>query len=192
MHAIHHTDAFVVKSAPNGEANLRLWLFTESFGLVVATVQGVRKAGAKLAMHTTDYSLIAADLVRGKEVWRLTSAREEYNPFIGKPSDERGRAFVRTLGIIDRFCQGEEAHDALFAHLREAVQTLSLSEEIDVRSFDTILLWKAMVLLGYGTVSPAQQQLFTLPLAEAVRYIDDATRTALIRETNVVIKESHL
>ncbi len=191
MHSIHHTEAFVVKSEPHGEANRRLWLFTDAFGLVVATVQGVRKPGAKLAMHTSDYSFISADLVKGKEVWWLTSASGITNPFIGRGTDERGRAFVRMLSVVDRFCQGEEAHSELFAHLCEGLHTLT-AEELNARSFDTLCVWKAMVLLGYGTVSESQRRLFELPLLEAALRLDERERKVLIQETTAVIKESQL
>jgi len=75
MHAIHHTEAIVVRSEPSGEANKRIWLFTKEFGLVIAMVQGVRKPEAKLQSHITDYSVIHADLIRGKSTWRLISAK---------------------------------------------------------------------------------------------------------------------
>ena len=121
MHTVHHTDAFILKIEPSGEANVRVWLFTKSFGLVVATVQGVRKQGAKLQMHLSPYSLIHTDLVRGKDVWRLVSIKEITNPFIGKDPNGLGRAYVRTLSVVERFCHGEEAHLALFNHLLEAL-----------------------------------------------------------------------
>ena len=107
MHIVHHTDSFILKVQSAGEANSRVWLFTKDFGLVVAMVQGVRKQGAKLQMHLSEYSFIGADLVRGRDVWRLVSVSGEGNPFIDKNLNGLGRAFVRTLSAVERFCHGE-------------------------------------------------------------------------------------
>lgn len=191
MHTIHHTDAFIVKQQPSGEANSRVWLFTELFGLVVASVQGVRKAGAKLAMHTTEYGLASVDLVRGKEVWRLISAKEIEHPFMGKDTRGLGRAYVRVLGIVERFCQGEEPHPELFSHLKECLSLLSI-QILDARLFDTISLWKVMVLLGYIAVSKEDEQFFTLPLQEAVTRLDEVAAKRLIAQTNDAITQTHL
>ncbi len=80
----HHTEAIVVRSEPSGEANKRIWLFTREFGLVIAMVQGVRKPAAKLQSNITDYSVIAADLIRGKNTWRLISSKVIAVPLHGK------------------------------------------------------------------------------------------------------------
>jgi recombinational DNA repair protein (RecF pathway) len=191
VHAIHHTDAFIVKQQPSGEANSRVWLFTELFGLVVASVQGVRKAGAKLAMHTTEYGFVSVDLVRGKEVWRLISAREIEHPFMGKDTTALGRAYVRVLGVVERFCQGEEPHPELFSHLKECLSAFRV-QTLDVRLLDTIALWKVMVLLGYIAVSKEDEHFFSLPLLEAVSRLDEATAKRLIAQTNDAITQTHL
>lgn len=191
MHTIHHTDAFIVKSQPAGEANRRLWLFTKELGLVIAAVQGVRKQGAKLAMHTSDYSLISADLVRGKEVWRLTTAQEIENPFIGKDPNGLGRAFIRTLSVVDRFCQGEEAHPELFDHLQECLAVIA-THSIDPKAFDTLSVWKVMVLLGYSAVAEEDRALFSLPLPDAAQLLTEAVRKRLIKEVNETITQTHL
>lgn len=191
MHAVHHTDSFIVKSAPAGEANRRLWLFTREFGLVVAAVQGVRKPGAKLAMQTSEYSLISADLVRGRDVWRLTSVQEIENPFIGRDPNGLGRAFVRTLSVVERFCQGEEAHPELFDHLKECLEIVR-NHELDARSFDTLSVWKVMVLLGYSAVSEEDRALFSLPLGEAAQLLTEESRKRLVKEINETIAQTHL
>lgn len=198
MHTIHHTDAFILKVVPSGEANARAWLFTRSLGLVVATVQGVRKSGSKLSMQLSEYSFATVDLVRGKDVWRLVSITHTSNPFLIKAESSRyvlGRSFVRTLAAVERFCQGEEAHEELFDHLVscfEVIQTTPAEQPLDPKSFDALSLWKVLVLLGYGAVPDPYQEFFSFPLSTATRTLTPDTRTQLIREVNTIIKETQL
>lgn len=191
MHTVHHTDAFILKHQPLGEANARVWLFTRELGLVVATVQGVRKQGAKLQMQLSDYALVSADLVRGKDVWRLVSATEISNPFLGKRRNGLGRAYVRTLGAVERFCHGEEANAVLFEHLLACLEGID-HKELDERSFDTLSVWKVMAMLGYIDIEEADKRFFTDPFVDGVRVMDGASCARLIRETNDTIKETHL
>src|SRR4051812_4566548 len=97
MHAIHHTDAIVIKSLPAGEANKRVWLFTREFGYIATVMQGVRKGGAKLQGQVIDYAFITADIIKGKEVWRLVSATTQKNPLAGHTRDPLARSYVRVL-----------------------------------------------------------------------------------------------
>jgi len=191
MHTVHHTDAFIVKSQPAGEANRRIWLFTRDFGLVVAMVQGVRKQGAKLQMQLSDYSLASVDLVKGKEVWRLVSASLESAPLMQEPRAPFARGFVRTLSAVERFCQGEDPHPELFDHLRECLEALNRGEG-EAGAYDSLSLWKVMVLLGYVAVLEEDEALYRAPLADAVRAIDAATKRRIVQEVNETIKQTHL
>ncbi len=191
MHVVHHTDAFILKVQPLGEANVRVWLFTRTFGLVIAVAQGVRKQGAKLQMQLSDYAFIAADLVRGKDLWRLTSATALHTPLLEKHASGFGRSYVRTLSALERFCHGEEANEPLFAHLEASCAALE-APAVDERSLDTISLWKVMALLGYLSIEREEESLFSLPLPEAAQALSSEKRSRLIQKINHVIKETHL
>lgn len=191
MHAIHHTRAVILKSAPAGEANKRVWLFTEEFGLIVAAVQGVRKPEAKLRGQIPDYAFISADLVRGKEVWRLVNAVLEYEPVRDHLRDPLARSFVRTLATLERFLAGEAPHAELFAHLEECATCLT-EGGYDVSAFDTVCIWRTLVLLGYIAVSDEDDSLYTLPLGDAIHATDATIIKRLVREVQQAITETHL
>ncbi len=74
MHHIHHTNALILGSRNRGEANRVFTILTREMGLIHAVAQGVRLNKSKLRYALTDYSYAKIDLVRGKEVWRITSA----------------------------------------------------------------------------------------------------------------------
>lgn len=190
MHTVHHTDAVILKSVPAGEANRRVWLFTKEFGLVVATIQGVRKQGSKLQMNLIEYSFVSIDMVKGKDTWRLISLALLSQPLEKKVNDPLARSYVRTLAAVERFCQGEERNDELYNHLVSCSN--SLNGEFDPLSLDTVSIWKVLVLLGYCPVEPNHKWLVTTSLQEAVQKIDTATRDILIATTNKTIRETHL
>jgi len=191
MHTVHHTDSFILKSTPSGEASRRVWLFTREFGLVVASVQGVRKQGAKLQMQLAEYSFVATDLVRGKDVWRLVTVSEIVAPLLSGKKTALARGYVRTLAAVERFCHGEEINPQLFEHLLECIGTLS-GADLDAKSFDTVSLWKVLAALGYISVEEEDRHLYTMPFEEAVRSINIETRSRLIKEINETIKQTHL
>ena len=191
MHTIHHTPAVILKSVHFGEANKRVWLLTKEFGLIVAAVQGVRKAGAKLQGHLVDYAFINADLVRGKEVWRLISCELLHNPLEGNPKLPLARSYVRTLTLLERFLLGEGDHVELYAHVTE-ISTLISRTDIDERLFDTLSLWRAIAILGYIAVEEGDEELLHAPFDEAIGMMDDAHIRSFITVVNASIKESQL
>jgi recombinational DNA repair protein (RecF pathway) len=168
-----------------------VWLFTREFGLVIAMVQGVRKPTAKLQNHITDYAVVAADLIKGKNTWRLISAKSIATPLHGRERTPMARAYVRTVTFLERFLIGEGIHEELFDHI-VASGELVTDDSIEARVFDALSLWKMLVLLGYIAVEDSDEMLFTLPLTESVKSIDDAKIKELIKQATTAITNSHL
>lgn len=197
MHPIYHTTAVVIKSTAIGETNKRVWLFTKDFGYIMVFVQGVRKSTAKLASHIGDYSFINADLVKGKAVWRLVSARIVQAPLAHKARSPLARGYVRTLAAIDRFLIGEGADEQIFEHLQQCAQVVQDSdyEQTDLvvqKNFDTISLWRLLALLGHVAVEPEDEQYALMSLQEAIDTVDESTVKRLIAAVNQAITQSQL
>ena len=202
MHPVYHTDAIVIKSTSVGEANKRVWLFTREFGYIMALVQGVRKSGAKLQSHISDYSVIHADLVKGRAVWRLVSARMLENPLTSNTRSPFARGYVRTLAAIDRFLVGDGADEKVFAHLRDCARFVmeqgsaglgaGESASFAQKGFDTISLWRLLAMLGHVAVEPEDERLATVPIAEALALADEKTIKRLIAAVNEAIEQSQL
>ncbi len=76
MYSIQTTPGFIIDSRAYGEAGKMLFIFTRDLGLVMAVAQGIRFERSKLRPFTQDYSFGEFSFVRGKEMWRLTSAQE--------------------------------------------------------------------------------------------------------------------
>ena len=190
MHTVHHSQSVIIKSTPSGESNRLVWLFTKEFGLIVATVQGVRNKGAKLQSQIIDYTFIEADLVKGKDIWRLVSASVTLNPLQGSLRSPAARAYVRTLSFISRFVIDEEPHDFLYKHLLECATLISTT--IDAKSLDTLSIWKMLVLLGYIAPTEEQSIFMDISLKEAAERLSESYRAELIEKVQDAIKQSHL
>ena len=78
MNHIYTTKAIIVKSAPVGEANKLYFLLTHDLGFIKASAQGVRLSKSKLKGHLEEFSLILLSVVKGKEIWRITSVETIY------------------------------------------------------------------------------------------------------------------
>ncbi len=191
MHTIYHTEAIVVRSEPSGEANKRVWLFTRELGLVIAMVQGVRKSTAKLQSHVSDYSVVMADLIKGKSTWRLISSQVIAAPVKGSTRAPTARAYVRTVTFLERFLVGEGIHEELFEHVVEMANIIK-KEHIEARFLDALSLWKMLALLGYIAIEEKDQALFSLPLSEAVDAMTESKMKELIKNATEAIISSHL
>jgi recombinational DNA repair protein (RecF pathway) len=200
MHTIYHTEAIIIRSEPAGEANKRVWLFTQELGLIIATVQGVRKPSAKLQSHITDYTLVSADLIKGKNNWRLISAAFMDSAIGGSTRAPLARAYVRTLNFLERFLIGEGTHPELFNHIVELAEIVKsnngqarLNGAVgQARFLDALSLWKMLALLGYISVEPQDAPLFNLSLRDAAAQLTDAKVTSLVKSATESISHSHL
>jgi recombinational DNA repair protein (RecF pathway) len=194
MHTIHHTEAFVLDSEEQGEANATVIFFTRELGLVSARAQGLKKPLAKLRSHLVPYALVSADFVRGRGFWRVISARTIANKVQSgkRASAQHARAFVRLLGLVERLVPSESLPDEeLFDHL---VASFALLHETSLpkKYVDTLMLWKAVSILGYGASNLRSEILFTLPLADAIRDMTDADNADLIKVVTDALHHSHL
>lgn len=124
MHTIFETDAFILKSTTTGEANKHFDLFTQDFGLIRASAQGVRYLKSKLRYSLTEYSLIHVSLVRGKEFWRITTATKISDTMADLSTKVVQQALLRIFSLLRRLLQGEETHKELFEVIMTMYETL--------------------------------------------------------------------
>ena len=195
-HHIYHTRGLILGSVPTRESNKYYRIFTEELGLVGATAQAVRKHTSKLRYTLQDFSWIKVDLVRGREVWRITSAiaHEGDETSQGEVFSENRVLFARVCALVARLVHGEEQNNILFRELSTITEFLK-RERIPHAlhmSFETLATMRVLSYLGYDNfesykdfVEQAQWSLPTLALFEDVRL------TAL-HDVNNVLKETHL
>ena len=113
MHHIYHTQGFVLGSRNKGEANKMLTIYTREMGLVRAMVQGIRLGKSKLRFALQDYSYTNIDLVRGKDIWRVTSAKNISTFPFARFSKDSLLLIARVSSLLERLCDGEESNEKI-------------------------------------------------------------------------------
>jgi DNA repair protein RecO len=145
-HHIYTTPGFLIHSSPHGESGKFFLVFTRDLGMVGATAAGVRLSQSKLRYYTQDYSFSLFSLVRGKDVWRMTGAKEIEG--VGEVKEENRKLWVRILTLLRRLMPGEEQNEKVFLILNNLHKYLS--ENIapkDVVEYLTVL--RILNSLGY-------------------------------------------
>jgi DNA repair protein RecO len=151
MHHIHHSEAFILGSRPKGEDSKLLILYTRELGLIYAHAQGVRKISSKLRYVVQDFSHVQVDLVRGKEIWRLTTAspiRSYRDLLIVRPAE---RILARMASLLMRLVPGEEASEEVYQTLVRAYALLEVHGQSaeDYRALELLSVARILVALGY-------------------------------------------
>lgn len=193
-HHIYHTRGLILGSTQTGESNRFYKIFTEELGLVGATAQSVREGKSKLRYVLQNFSWITVDLVRGREVWRITSAGEErIMPYI-KNSDVCMKLFARACSLVSRLVHGEGQNKDLFNELASLTAFLeSGAFNVDLESsFETLMALRILVHLGYQDGRPYEaflnQGLWSNEILEAFEKI----RLDTIPRINEALTETQL
>jgi DNA repair protein RecO (recombination protein O) len=151
MHHIYHTNGFILGSRNTGEANKMLSIYTREMGLIRATVQGIRFHKSKLRFALQDFYYAKIDLVRGRDIWRVTSATN-INSFPLARTDKQSLLLIaRVSKLLERLCGGEEANEKIFNDL---IQALYLLDDSNIReesreALELHLVLRIMNSLGY-------------------------------------------
>lgn len=219
MYAIHSTTGFIVDSRAYGEAGKLISIFTRDLGMITAVAQGIRLEKSKLRYSTQDHSFGTFSLVRGKELWRLTSAagcagiptdrslsERRPSPTVGASSAGPEEASAQPAAhrfliaqiaiLLKRLLQGEEAHPELFTCVENCLSFLRYRQDLDaeqLKTVESIVVLQILHALGY--VGGRDLGAFIAPRSlETLGLLDQATkeRAAINRHINKALKESHL
>jgi DNA repair protein RecO len=151
MHHIYHTHGFILSSRNMGEANKMLSIYTREMGLVHAFVQGVRFHRSKLRFTLQDFSYVNVDLVRGRELWRVTSARHISSFPLARTSTPALILMTRVSKLLERLCAGESSNENIFDDFIQALYFLD-GDNISSSSREALelhLVLRIMNSLGY-------------------------------------------
>jgi DNA repair protein RecO (recombination protein O) len=190
---IYTTPGFILEGRNIGEANKIFSIFTRDLGLISATAQGVRLLKSKLRPHIGTFSCVRISLVRGKEVWRLTSA-ELVQPYDKELPKEYTHVYVRALSLLKRLLAGEEKNESLYSLLLNAFDfARNLSSPPDFKNFEHLLVLRIVHNLGYVGESKELTPLLNASEwnKEELKRIQDVEKYA-ITAINSAFKASHL
>ena len=194
-HHIYTTDAFVIESTLSGEADRFFTLFTRELGLIRASAKGVRLQKSKLRYSLQDFSRTRVSFVRGKEIWRITSARIEDNLY-KRYEDDKPVVYViaHLLGLIKRLVVGEQKDEALFDILAQAftfLESRSVWAE-ELKLFEIIVVLQILDNLGYLRQRQEFQQFIKNNWSEEVLMAMAEHKNIALKEINSSLKETQL
>jgi len=151
MHHIYHTHGFILSSRNTGEANRVLAIYTREMGLIRATVQGIRLHKSKLRFSLQDFYYAKIDLVRGKDIWRITSATGMNSFPFARTNKDSLLLIARVSKLLERLCGGEEPNENIFKDLIQSLYLLdddNFSQE-SREALELHLVLRIMNSLGY-------------------------------------------
>jgi len=200
MHAIHTTPGFIVGSGQYGEAGKLISIFTREMGLVRAVAQGIRFEKSKLRYHTTDYSFGTFSLVRGKEVWRLTSAQSDPSSSPNGVTIDSISFWAQISVLLRRLLQGEEANDRLFdalyacnIFLNEATKNVDIDQRQNIDAVESLLVIRILHTLGYiGDDKEIHGFIYSNDFTPSLLDLAARKRVLMNQHINKALKESHL
>jgi DNA repair protein RecO len=194
-HHIYTTDAFVLESTLSGEADRFYTLFTYDLGLVRATARGVRLQKSKLRYSLQDFSRTRVSLVRGKEVWRITSAKIEDNLFTRFNQDKNVIGVIaQIMALIRRLVGGEEKNETLFIILAEAFKFLEKREQwgSELKHFEIIVVLRVLHNLGYLRDVVHFKQFLGTAWTDELLVMLTEHKTMALQEINTSLRETQL
>jgi len=148
---IYHTEALILSHTNTGESNRYYKLFTKDLGLVGASAQGVRHLRSKLRYSLQTLSYAHANLVRGKNTWRIVRA-ESISAFDSLKKAPQKRAIIaRVSGLLARFLHGEGRNKELFDEMMSASAFLESNDftKDELDAVEIILVMRILNDLGY-------------------------------------------
>ncbi len=134
-----------------GEANKMLTIYTREMGLVRAVAQGIRLHKSKLRFTLQDFSYVNVDLVRGKELWRVTSAKHINSFPLARLNFSSLLLMTRVSRLLERLCNGEGPSEDIFDDFIQALYLLDVNEMASTsrEALELHLVLRIMNSLGY-------------------------------------------
>lgn len=194
MHHIYHTRGFILSSKNVGEADKMFSIYTRELGLVRAHARGVRLHKSKLRFTMQDFSYANIDLVRGKDIWRVTTAKHITSFPLSRANESSLILTTRVSRLLERLCTGEAQNEEIFD---DFIQALYLLDDENVSSTSREALELHLVLrilnnLGYIDDSLILKKYLSAPFDHSKIETLLLERQSIISHINRALNESQL
>ena len=192
---IYQTEGLVLGGFNMGESNRHLYIFTKDLGLISASVQGVRELKSKLRYSLQDFTYANFDIVRGKQVWRVTNAGAICTLKFLTNDREKQIIFANIISLIKRLFTGEAQQEILFDDIVSGFLFLKNKEfsKVQLQYFEIIMVLKILNHLGYW----GEQKEFDVFLQKRPwnkEFLDEIAllKSKALHDINNALKETHL
>ncbi|MEN9649036.1 MAG: hypothetical protein RL094_3 [Candidatus Parcubacteria bacterium] len=156
-HHIYQTEGFIIEAVDVGEANKLYTLFTKDLGLIRASAQGVRFLKSKLRYSLQELSFSSIAVVRGKEMWRITSARKLISLFDKRLPMPVRKMLAKVLMFTKRMMPEEGKNEEIFKVLSTLSASTFSNRELFLQNpqaadaAEVLAHLYILKVLGYGT-----------------------------------------
>jgi len=194
MYHIYHTHGLILASRDSGEANKILTIYTKEMGLVRALAQGIRLSKSKLKFSLQIFSYAHIDLVRGKDFWRLTSARSiDTYPKISLNKNSF-TLVSRVFKLLERLNFVEGQNDEIFEDLIFLLDLLN-NEEVSNKRLEALEISVVLrILKNLGYIGSSETISKYVNKGLEVEDLEDilTDRKIIISHINKALSESQL
>lgn len=190
---VYQTKALILQGSSMGDANRFVSIFTRELGLVRAVAKSARRERSKLRYSLQDYSFGNVALVRGREVWRITGAKEDFSVYYElRKNQKKVRIFVIVVRLVNRLVQGEEKNELLFDVLSSFI-TYLLEEEIpdeQYKALECLIVMRVLYSLGY--IEDQDEFFESVDINHNILISIQSKEKGYVLLINQSLKESHL
>ena len=189
MYQKYQTEALVLKSSEQGEADKLFSLYTKDFGLIRARASAVRQERSRMRYALQNYARAHVSLVKGRRGWRVAGASALAIVSGAQPGTA---VFARIAALVLRLVHGDEQNDYLYETLVGAQDALMQAPPAAV-TVEIVCVARVLFALGYLSADALETELFThttyaVPhLAEAEGLYEE-----LLSSVNKAIAETQL
>jgi len=194
IHEIKRTKGFVLGSFNSREADKIFLIFTKDYGLIKVRGIGIRKIESKLRYNLQNFYAVSLNLVKGREVWRVTHARRVLPVTPILRNRQRFILISNLFRLISRLVPESEINIKLFSHIAEVYKML-LCEPLsisDIKDLECIVVLRALHSLGYVGDSKDISIFVTSALTRPIITSVSSRRGKIISEINRSLEESQL
>ncbi len=173
-------------------------VFCRELGILRLRAQGIRQLSSKLRFSIKDYSLAELDLIRAKNGWKLTGAKEIKNYYsILKDKKEALNLVHRIFSVVSRYTPEEEKNPNLFDYINSAVSHISSDDKLinddDYFDLECIIVINILHELGYFAKKEEFKNFIDAKKWEPELFVEmKKIRNLAIKEINLSLKASHL
>jgi DNA repair protein RecO (recombination protein O) len=194
MHHKYHTQGIILSSKNLGEANKLIFVYTREMGLIKAIAQGVRLGKSKLRFSLQDFSLSNIDFVKGRDLWRITSASFVSSFSIARESKDSMVFISHICSLIERLCGEEEKNEKVFDDFINSLKLLN-NQNIESSFREALELYVVLRILnnlGYiGDSEIINKYIKNSFNKDSINFLLK-DRKLIIFHINKALKESHL
>lgn len=170
-HQIYLTKGIILKKKDYGEADRLFWIYTEKFGMIMASAKGVRLEKAKLRGNLEVFTFGEYAIIASKDFWKLVDAREILSPKLNCDSAKPFIVFAKAAGLLIRMIKGEEKNEELWNQLSNLFFQLfrnNIAGE-NLKDLETKSIAVILETLGYMDKIPNSEKSLILAINRGIK-----------------------